>query len=287
MDVQQERRDYDLWFTEYQTRDLRLGLRIKRVLRNIQTAYQHLLVVETQQYGNLLALDGAIQITEADEFAYHEMMAHIPSCAHPSPKRALVVGGGDGGVIRELLKHDSIEEAVLVDIDPEVTRASRDFFPKVSKALDEDRVTLLTADALAYIKGQSGSFDIVVVDSTDPVDFAAGLFRAPFYRDVAKALRPEGIMIAQTESPFAEPELVQGAYRELSTVFPVTALCWGALPTYPTGMWTYAVGSKVLDPGEPRRTLPARSTRYYSSSVHRAAFVLPPFLSDMIRTSRE
>ncbi len=175
-----EKRKTDIWFTEYQTQDMRLGLRIKKVLANIQTPYQHLVVADTEQYGRMMALDGAIQVTEKDEFTYHEMLTHVALSAHPDPRKVLIVGGGDGGTAREAVKHCSVSEVVLVDIDQEVINASREFFPTLSCGLDHPKVQVLTMDALEYIRGKKGEFDVVLVDSTDPVDFAEGLSGNPF-----------------------------------------------------------------------------------------------------------
>ncbi|MGB4209199.1 MAG: polyamine aminopropyltransferase, partial [Thermovirgaceae bacterium] len=205
-----QKRHNDIWFTEYQTRHLRLGLSITKVLANFQTPFQHLLVVETDQYGRLMALDGAIQVTEKDEFTYHEMLAHVVLTAHPSPRRVLIVGGGDGGSAREAVKHPTVEEVVLVDIDQEVINASKQFFPSLSAGLEDPKATVLTMDALEYVRGKKSEFDVVIVDSTDPVDFAEGLFREPFYRDVHRALNEEGLVAAQTESPFTDPDILTG-----------------------------------------------------------------------------
>lgn len=276
-----ERRKADLWMTEYQTPNLRLGLRTRSILRNLQTPYQHLLVVDTEQYGRVLVLDGAIQVTEKDEFTYHEMITHVALCSHPKPVEVLVIGGGDGGSIREILKHQSVKRAVLVDIDEEVIKASRDFFPRLSCSLDDPRVEVRPMDALEYIKNQKERFDVIIVDSTDPVDFAEGLFKEPFYRDVHGALREDGMVVAQTESPFAEPMLLRESVSEMKKVFPVVKLFWGAMPTYPTGMWTYTIGSKLHDPRQPLREKP-NGTRYYTGEIHRAAFVLPPFLEELL-----
>ena len=276
-----ERRKADLWMTEYQTPNLRLGLRTRSILRNLQTSYQHLLVVDTEQYGKVLALDGAIQVTEKDEFTYHEMITHVALCSHPKPVEVLVIGGGDGGSIREILKHQSVKRAVLVDIDEEVIKASRDFFPSLSCSLDDPRVEVRPMDALEYIKNQKERFDVIIVDSTDPVDFAEGLFKEPFYCDVHGALREDGMVVAQTESPFAEPMLLRESVSEMKKVFPVVKLFWGAMPTYPTGMWTYTIGSKLHDPRQPLREKP-NGTRYYTGEIHRAAFVLPPFLEELL-----
>jgi len=277
-----EKRTADLWVTEYQTKDMRLGLRLREVLCNKDTPYQHLLVVDTLEYGKVMLLDGAIQITEKDEFTYHEMMAHILMCSHPDPRRVLVVGGGDGGTVREVVKHPSLEKVYLVDIDEEVINASRKYFPSVSCELDNEKVEIKPMDAIKFIKERKDYFDVVIVDSTDPVDFAEGLFKSDFYSDVFNALKQDGMMIAQTESPFAEADIVRGAYSEMSKVFPVVKMCWGVMPTYPTGMWTYTIGSKGPDPAKPLRDVPAK-TKYYSRSIHEASFVLPNFVVELLK----
>lgn len=280
------RRETDLWFTEYQTPDMRLGLRISDILLNVQTPFQHLLVVETEQYGNLMALDGAIMVTEKDEFTYHEMMSHIAMCSHPAPRRVLVVGGGDGGIVRELVRYEILEKATLVDIDEQVIEASRRFFPSISSALDHPKVEVRPMDALVYIKDHQDEFDVIIVDSTDPVDFAAGLFEEAFFRDVHKALRKDGMVVSQTESPMGHPDILRTAYREMKKVFPVVELCWGIMPTYPTGSWTYTIASKLHDPRKPLRQAP-KGTRYYSSRIHEACFVLPPFLEGILQKGQE
>lgn len=277
-----EKRNTDLWFTEFQTQNMQLGLKINNILRNVQTRYQHLLVAETIEYGRLLALDGAIQLTEKDEFCYHEMMAHIPISAHSLPERVLIVGGGDGGILRECLKHDFIKEVTLVDIDQEVINSSREFFPSISCAMDDPRARILTMDALEFIKENQNCFDVVIVDSTDPVDFAAGLFQSPFYGDVFNSLTSKGIVIAQTESPFAEPALLKQAVSEMKTAFKQVAVCLGYMPTYPTGMWSYTVGSKFNDPARIVNRPCNIKTKYYTAEIHKASFVLPPFVREIV-----
>ena len=229
-----------------------------------------------------MALDGAIQVTEKDEFTYHEMLTHVALSAHPDPRNILVVGGGDGGTAREAARHDSVEKVILVDIDQQVMDASREFFPVLSSGLDHPKATVLAMDAIEFIRGKKNIFDVALVDSTDPVDFARGLFLEPFYRDVFNSLTEEGFMVAQTESPFAEPAILSEAVSEMKKVFPLVRVYWGAMPTYPTGIRSYAIGSKKHDPCKIRSSVPA-GTRYYSEDIHRAAFVLPPFLEDIIQ----
>ena len=280
--VTRPKRFNDLWFTEEQSDNMRLGLRITDVLLNEKSPYQDILLVETSEYGRMLILDGAIQITERDEFCYSEMMAHVALCSHPDPKRVLIVGGGDGGVLREVLRHKNVERATLVDIDERVVNASKQFLPTINVALDNPRADVKNIDALAYVKNIKGEFDVAIVDSTDPVDFAAGLFKAPFYTDIFNALGEKGMLVAQTESPFTDVAIVQSAFREMKSAFPMVKMYWGVMPTYPSGMWTYTLGSKGADPSAPLRPAP-ENTKYYTSDIHRASFVLPPFLEELLK----
>ncbi len=281
MEIRQ-RRANEIWFTEEQTSNMKLSLRLSEVLLSKSTPYQDILLVNTEEYGRMLVLDGAIQITERDEFFYAEMMAHVALCTHPSPKRVLIVGGGDGATLREVLRHECVEKATLVDIDEEVIKASKAHLPTISVAFGNPRADVRPMDALKYVASCRDEFDVVIVDSTDPVEFAAGLFRAPFYRDVFDALKEDGILVAQTESPISDTHVVKGAYSEMSTVFPTVKICWSPMPTYPSGMWTYTVGSKAHDPAVVRRTAPA-GTKYYTEEIHRGAFVIPPFLVDLLK----
>ncbi len=272
----------ELWITEEQSPDMKLSLRVSDVLLNVKSPYQDILLVETGEYGRMMILDGAIQITERDEFCYSEMMAHVALSSHPDPRRVLIVGGGDGGVLREVLRHKSVEKATLIDIDEEVINASKRFLPTISAALEDPRADVKPMDAMVYIKAAKEEFDVAIVDSTDPVEFAAGLFESPFYRDIHNALKKDGMVVAQTESPFTDRNVVRDAFREMSSVFPVVRMYWGAMPTYPSGMWTYTVGSKNADPSAPLRPAP-EGTRYYTSDIHRASFVLPPFVIDLLK----
>ena len=175
MEIRQKRTN-ELWFTEEQSVNMKLSLRVSDVLLNITSPYQDILLIQTAEYGRMLVLDGAIQITERDEFCYSEMMAHVALCSHPSPKRVLIVGGGDGGVLREVLRHKCVEKATLVDIDEEVINASKKFLPTINVALEDPRADVRPMDAIEFIASSDDEFDVAIVDSTDPVEFAAGLF---------------------------------------------------------------------------------------------------------------
>jgi spermidine synthase len=275
-------RENDLWFTEEQTDGTRFSLRVARTLHQKKTPYQNLLVVDTMEYGRALILDGAIQLTERDEFCYSEMMAHVPLCSHPDPKRVLIVGGGDGAILREVLRHPSVELCTLIDIDREVIEASKKYLPSVSCALENPRADVRCMDALAYLETTSDRFDVAIVDSTDPVEFAAGLFQAPFYTHVKRILNPHGVLTELTESPFADTELMCQAIGEMRKVFPIVRMYWGVVPTYPSGMWTYGAASLAPDPALPLREI--QGTRYYTGEIHKAAFALPPFLKALIQS---
>ncbi|BAS28976.1 polyamine aminopropyltransferase [Limnochorda pilosa] len=277
----------ELWFTENQTASLRISVKASKVLEHRQTGYQELSVLETEPWGTMLALDGMIQTTERDEAAYHEMMVHVPLSTHPRPRRVAVIGGGDGGAIREVLKHPSVEQAVLVEIDPAVVEASRRWLPSLSSGLDDPRVQVVAADGRAYVQqagqGDVPPFDVIVVDSTDPVRAAVGLFSEEFYRDVRGALAPGGILTAQTESPYLNRELLRQAFRAAAQVFPLARLYLTCVPTYPSGLWSFTLGSLGPDPLDPAGRGPEGSCRYYTPELHRAAFALPAFVTELIR----
>lgn len=271
----------NLWFTELQNENMSIGLRVEQTLHSEVTPYQTLDVYETKQYGRLLVLDGCVMTTDKDEFVYHEMLSHVPMHTHPNPKNVLVVGGGDGGVIREVIKHPSVERAVLAEIDGAVIEASKTYFPDIAQGLSDSRVDVQVVDGIQYVEDHPDTFDVILIDSTDPIGPAVGLFSQSFYHAVHRALKSDGLMAAQTESPFASQELIRRVNREISEVFPVTKLYLASIPTYPTGFWSFTMGSKVHDP---KGVLSARvsSTKYWSVDVHQAAFALPPFVEEIV-----
>ena len=275
----------ELWFTEKQTDNLRMSYRLGSTLITEKTEYQELAVVDTLQYGRMLILDDFVMTTEKDEFVYHEMISHVPLFTHPNPKEVLVVGGGDGGVIREVLKHSSVERAVLAEIDPKVIQRSREWLPSISKALDDERCELMVGDGIAHVKEHKKAYDIIISDSTDPIGPAVGLFEEDFYMSCWEALRDDGIFVAQTESPFLHGDLIRQTFQRISSVFPITRLYLATIPTYPGSLWSFTIGSKVHDPlGDTRLPMAIPiETKYYSPAIHQAAFTLPPFVERLIR----
>lgn len=275
-------RGREVWFTEWQSPDVTLGLRVRSVLHHETTPYQELMVLDTDAYGRVLVLDGAVQTTDRDEYVYHEMITHVPLAIHPRPRRVAVIGGGDGGAIREILKHPEVEEAHLIEIDAAVVEASRRFFPAIAAGLDDPRAHVQIRDGLQWIREEARGFDVIIVDSTDPIGPAEGLFGEGFYRAVAEALGPEGVLVAQTESPMLEPDIIQRAMTGIRTAFPEAYLYLAAIPTYPTGFWSFTLGSKGPRPDKIRDTVAVFPTRYWTPEVHRASFALPPYVREIL-----
>ncbi|MBM7570499.1 polyamine aminopropyltransferase [Aquibacillus albus] len=272
----------DLWFTEKQTKDFGITAKTKQTLHTEKTAFQQLDMIETEEWGNMLVLDGMVMTTQKDEFVYHEMVAHVPLFTHPNPKHVLVVGGGDGGVIREVLKHKSVEKATLVEIDGKVIEYSKQYLPEIAGDLDNPRVEVKVDDGFMHIANSEKDYDVIMVDSTEPVGPAVNLFSKGFYAGISKALKDDGIFVAQTDNPWFKADLIRQVYHDVKEIFPVTRLYTANIPTYPSGLWTFTMGSKIHDPlkvKEERFT--DIETKYYTKELHHAAFALPKFVKDL------
>jgi spermidine synthase len=273
-----------LWFTERQTPALAMSCKVKRTLHWEKTPYQELAVLDTEPFGRMLVLDGVIQTTVGDEFVYHEMITWVALNTHPRPAKVLIIGGGDGGALREVVKHPEVKEAVLVEIDRRVVEVCREYLPEIGGAFDHPKSRVLFEDGIVHVKENPDAYDLIIVDSTDPVGPAKGLFTAEFYRNVYRALKPDGLFVAQTESPFFNQNLLRRVYRDVSGLFSICRLYLASIPTYPGGLWTFTVGSKAYDPLAVDPKMPAGvTTKYYSPGIHRAAFALPPFVEKVIR----
>lgn len=273
-----------LWFTELQTPYLGISCLTKATLHSEKTDFQDLMVIDTEAFGRMLLLDGIIQTTIKDEFVYHEMITHIALNTLKKPKRALVVGGGDGGSIREIIKHPSIEKATLVEIDRRVVEVSKEYLPEISEGLQDPRVEVIFDDGIKHVKDNKNTYDLIVVDSTDPIGAAVGLFSKEFYASVYEALTEDGIFVAQTESPFFEEELIKRVLGDVKDIFPIGKLFLANIPTYPSGLWSFTLGSKKYDPEKAdTANFTKLDTKYYTPEIHKAAFILPPFVQDIIK----
>ena len=261
------------WWYEEAHGNERHGLRYIRRLDEVTSEYQTIEVYEAPR-GRFLTLDGLMMLTSWDEYIYHEMLVHVPMCSVQKPRRVLIIGGGDCGCLREVLKHP-VEQVVQCEIDPAMTEVCRRWFPWVEKSIEDPRVLLISDDGAAYVR-DCNLFDVVLVDSTDPIGEGAKLFGREFYDNVRyQALAPGGIMAAQTESPAQHPEVFREIYGELRSVFPEARPYLGNVPSYPGGLWSWAVHRKDNVVNEIRG-------RYYSNDIHRAAFTLPTFVQDLL-----
>ena len=275
----------DNWFLEKHTPHAGLSLAYSRRLHDEQTPFQHIEVFETREYGRLLTLDGYVMLTDRDEFVYHEMITHVPLFAHGAPREVLIIGGGDGGTLRECLKHEGVRRATLVEIDGRVMEVSRQYFPQLAVALDDPRAKVLVADGFEHLRGMEDSYDVVLCDSIDPVGEAAKLFTAEFYGLVHRALRPGGVAAFQTESPFYSGKVLGEVVQALSTHFRHVAPYLAAIPTYPSGLWSFTFASDTVDPRSVEAPTDApllAGLQYYTPPLFRAAFTLPRYIERSI-----
>ncbi|MRX71116.1 spermidine synthase [Bacillus lacus] len=273
-----------LWYTEKQTDSFGITLKINKTLHTEQTEFQKLEMAETEEFGNMLFLDGMVMTSQKDEFVYHEMVAHVPLFTHPNPENVLVVGGGDGGVIREVLKHPSVKKATLVEIDGKVIEYSKKYLPEIAGQLENSRVEVKVADGFLHIAESENVYDVIMVDSTEPVGPAVNLFTKGFYAGISKALKEDGIFVAQSDNPWFTPDLIRNVQRDVKEIFPITRLYIANIPTYPSGLWTFTIGSKKHDPLEvSEERFHDIDTKYYSKELHKAAFVLPKFVEDLTK----
>ncbi|HEX9569791.1 MAG TPA: polyamine aminopropyltransferase [Rhodospirillales bacterium] len=278
------------WFDETDAEDLIIRFATEGIAARERTAFQDLVIFDTPRFGRALALDGIVQLTESDEFYYHEMIAHVPLLAHGRARRVLVIGGGDGGAIREVLRHE-VDEVVMVELDPHVVEACREHLPSVNAGAFEDpRLELRFEDGVAYVAQCDRQFDVILVDSTDPVPGPGEvLFGEPFYRDCKRILAPGGILVSQLGVPFLYPEAVRGARRRLARCFADVTFYIVAVPVFAGGYMAFGWASDDRGLRDlPAETLASRlkasgiETRFYTPAFHRASFVLPRPIAELL-----
>lgn len=264
-----------------------IAIKTKNILFSEQSKFQKVEIFDTDStLGKVLTLDDLMMTTEGDEWHYHEMIAHIPMMNHKNPKTVLVIGGGDGGTVREVLKHDTVEKVVLCEIDGMVIDACKKYLPTIACELDNPKCEILVEDAIEYIKDKKNMFDIILIDSTDPMGPGEGLFTDEFYTNVKESLKDGGIMVAQSESPFAQKESVQKMYIQLKKVFPIVSTYTSNIPTYPGGYWAWAFCSKDVIPlsywDERRGNEITKTCKIYNKDYHFARFALPNYLKELV-----
>lgn len=276
----------DLWMTEFQTPHLGLATRIKQTLYSGKSDFQEIAVVESEHFGRMLVLDGVYQTSIFDEYVYHEMIAHVPLFTHPNPKKVLVVGGGDGGTIREVVKHPSVEQAVMVEIDGLVVDVCKQYLPEISEALlnKHPKLDLRIGDGLRHVEEMENHYDVIIVDCSDPIGPGEGLFNYAFYKNALKALKPDGVFVQQTESPFLHTDLIQRVWKDLSSLFPVTRMYLAQIPLYPSGTHCFTLASKQHDPVTlDSSKLAELNTRYHNRDIQKSCFVLPNFIQELLK----
>jgi len=254
---------------------------VEKVLYKKKSKFQDIMVFENPYFGKMLTLDGIVQLTERDEFFYHEMLTHPVLHAHPDPKKVVVIGGGDGGTVREVLKHKSVEKCYFIEIDPEVIAVSREFFPTVACSVDDTRVEIKNMDGAEFIKSRKGDIDAVIVDSTDPIGFARTLFGDTFFKSITEALSPEGMFVTHSDSLLLHSDIVHEVQQSMRKFFPVVDLYMGPTATYPGNWWAYNVGSMKLSPREMRRSFDME-TRFYSDEMHERSFLPEKFYQRVV-----
>ncbi|OMJ23413.1 Spermidine synthase [Smittium culicis] len=285
----------DGWFYETSTfwPGQRMCLEVEEILHVEESKFQDVLIFASKTYGNVLVLDGAIQATERDEFSYQEMMAHLPLNSHPSPKRVLVIGGGDGGVLREIVKHELVEEVVLCDIDEAVIRLSKKYLPSMAIGFSHPKVTVNVGDGFEFMKNKSNYFDVIITDSSDPVGPAESLFGVNYYKLLNEALNSTGIACSQGECMWLHKDLIASVLQFNREIFPVVNYAYTTIPTYPSGQIGFVLVSKNSQTNfeTPLRSwspeAEAKLCRYYNKQIHSASFILPNFAKLAIASKQQ
>lgn len=284
----------DIWYTENHTEHVRMSIRVDKHLASEQSDFQRIDIFESEEFGRILTLDGFLMLTEKDEYVYHEMITHIPMATNPDIKRVLVIGAGDGGTVRELCRYDTIEHIDMVEIDYKVVELAREYLPFTACSLDDPRVHIHYQDGLRFVRRVAeGTYDLIIVDSTDPFGVGEGLFTREFYGNCYKALSEDGILVNQHESTFYESyrNSMKRAHSRIKSMFPIALVYQAHIPTYPSGHWLFGFASKKYDP---RTDLKAHwwnrlelKTKYYNTILHQGCFAIPNNVRDALRESEK
>ena len=278
----------ELWYTEEHTKNVRFSIKVDKQLISVKSDFQRIDIFESQEFGRFLTLDGFMMLTEKDEFIYHEMITHVPMAVNPKAKKILVIGAGDGGTVRELVKYEHIKRIDMVEIDKMVVDVCREYLPKTANKLDNERVHIYYEDGLKFVRSKTNEYDIVIVDSTDPFGPGEDLFTREFYGNCFNALKDDGILVNQHESPYyeADAKATARANKQLRAVFPFATVYQLHIPTYPSGHWLFGFASKKYNPVKDLKDDEWNKfgikTRYYNTELHKGAFALPNYVKELI-----
>lgn len=279
----------ELWFSEFHTPDVKHSIRVNRHLYSKKSDYQQIDIFDTPEFGRVLTLDGNVMLTERDEFIYDEMMTHVPMAVHSGIRDVLVIGAGDGGVVRELARYDRVERIDLVELDPQVVEACRTYLPENASRLNDTRVHIYFDNALRFIRRCKDAYDLIIVDSTDPYGPSESYFTREFYGMCYNALHGDGILVTQQGSPFFkhDADAMQRSHRLVAGTFPVCRVYQAHIPTYAAGYWLFGFASKKYHPVDDLDAGKWQSlhldTQYYTTKLHVGAFYLPAFLEKMLK----
>ncbi|CAH2714706.1 Polyamine aminopropyltransferase [Neobacillus rhizosphaerae] len=278
----------ELWYSQLQTDNIKFSIKVKEHLYTGKSPYQQIDIFDSEEMGIFLIIDGIVMLTSKDEFIYHDMIVHVPLATNPAIKKALVIGGGDGGTVRELTRYSSIEKIDMVEIDEMVVAAAKKFLPLTAGRLDDPRVSLYFEDGAEFLRNTKEKYDLIIVDSTDPIGPGEGLFTNEFYQNCYNALTDDGILVNQCESPFYEKNAkeMRRAISKINRLFPISEVYQYHMPTYPSGHWLFGFASKKFHPLHDFRpekwTELGIETKYYNTDVHRGAFMLPTYVREQI-----
>ena len=278
----------ELWYTEQQTEHVRFSIKIKQHLFSAKSDFQQVDVFDSVEFGKFLTLDGLMMVTEKDEFIYHDMIVHVPMASNPNIKKVCVIGAGDGGTVRELLRYPHIETIDMVEIDPMVVDVSIAYLPQTASQLHHEKVNLFFEDGLKFIRSKVNEYDLIIVDSTDPFGPGEGLFTKEFYSNCYRALNANGILVNQHESPYypAFERNMRRAHQRISEVFDVAKVYQAHIPTYPSGHWLFGYASKGIQPiNEHVKSWSEYGiqTKYYNPALHEGCFALPTYVIESLK----
>ncbi|NTW91045.1 MAG: polyamine aminopropyltransferase [Erysipelotrichaceae bacterium] len=278
----------EYWFTEEHSDNVRFSIRTNKQLASVETEIQRVDVFDTPEFGKILVMDGNVTMTEKDEFIYHDMIVHVPMAVNPNIKRVLVIGAGDGGTIRELCRYPMIESIDMVEIDEAVVDICKEHFKTTSYALNDPRVKIYFEDGLRFVRSNKKVYDLVLVDSTDPIGPSEGLFSREFYGNCFNALKDDGILVNQHESPYYDfnVKAIQKSIKRLREKFPIGKMYQAHIPTFSSGYWLFGFASKKYDPvedlDEEAFNRLGLYTKYYNTDLHKGSFALPNYVKELL-----
>ena len=279
----------EMWFHDEHTDNVKLAIRVDYQVFSAQSEIQRIDVLESKEFGKILVVDGDLMLTEKDEFIYHEMISHVPMAVHQQVEKILVIGGGDGGVVRELAKYDTVEQIDVVEADPLLVEVCRKYFPQMACSLNDPRVHIYHEDGLRFIRSKSDAYDLIIIDSPNPFGAGEGLFTKEFYGNCFNALHEDGIMINQHESPFYKEEAFQcqRMHKRIIESFPISRIYQAHIPSYPSGHWLFGFASKryhpIHDMDGIQWKLRGIQTKYYLPRLHEGVFALPAYVEELVQ----